>query len=61
MGAPDIAQTLHFLEFGLKINGEVWVKVMDENMVPNRAALIEPELKFLLLLDNAPAHLQAGL
>ena len=34
---------------------------MDEYMVPSRAALIEPELKFLLLLDNAPAHLQGWL
>ena len=37
--------TLHFVEPGLKINGEEWINVMDEYIVPNRpnsAALMEP-------------------
>ena len=42
MGALDIAPTLHFVEPGLKINGEEWTKVMDEYIVPNCAALMEP-------------------
>ena len=43
MGVLDIAPTLHFVELGLKINGEEWIKVMDEYIVPNCAALMEPE------------------
>ena len=32
MGALDIAPTLHFVE---QVNGEEWIKVMDEYLVPN--------------------------
>ena len=48
--------TLHFVEPGLKISSEEWIKVMDEYTVPNCAALIERVRKFLLILDNAPSH-----
>ena len=48
--------SLHFVEPGLKINGDEWIKVMDEYHVPNCAALMEPGRKFLLILDNAPSH-----
>ena len=41
MGALDIAPTLHFVGPGLKINGEEWVKVMDEYIAASCAALIE--------------------
>ena len=47
MGALDIALTLHFVEPGLKINSEEWIKVMDEYIVPNCAALMELGRKFL--------------
>ena len=56
MGALDMAPTLHFVEPGLKINGEEWIKVMDEYIVPNCAALLEPGREFFLLLDNAPSR-----
>ena len=56
MDALDIAPTLHFVEPGLKVNGEVWIKVMDENLTPNCNALMELEHKFFLLIDNAPSH-----
>ena len=56
MGACDIVPTLHFVEPGLKLNAEEWIKVMDEYIVPNCTALMEPGRKFLLILDNAPSH-----
>ena len=56
MGALDIPPGLHFVEPGLKINGEEWIKVMDEYIAPNCAALMEPRRKFYLILDNAPSH-----
>ena len=34
MGALDNAPTLQFVERGLKITGEEWIKVMDEYIVP---------------------------
>ena len=46
MGALDIAPTLHFVEPGLNINSEEWIKVMDEYMMPKCAALMEPGRKF---------------
>ena len=52
-GALDTAPTLHFVE---QVNGEEWIKVMDEYLVPNCAALLEPGREFLLLLDNAPSR-----
>ena len=55
-GALDIAPTLHFVEPGLKINGEEWIKGMEEHIAPNCAALMEPGREYLLLLDNAPSH-----
>ena len=45
MGALDIAPTLHFVELALKINGEEWVKAMDEHIVPSCAAFMEPGRK----------------
>ena len=33
MGACDIAPSLHFVELGLKLNAEEWIKVMDEYIV----------------------------
>ena len=56
MDAYDIAPTLHFVEPGLQVNAEEWIKVMDECMVPNCIVLMEPGRKFLLILDNAPSH-----
>ena len=56
MGARDIAPTLHFVEPGLKLNAEGWIKVMDEYIVPSCTELLEPRRKFLLILDNAPSH-----
>ena len=56
MGALDIAPTLHFVEPGLKINAEEWIKVMDEYIAPTCTALMEPVRKSLLILDNAPSH-----
>ena len=56
MGACDIAPSLHFVEPGLKRNAEEWIKVMDEHIVPNCTALMEPGRKFLLILDIAPSH-----
>ena len=56
MGALAIAPTLHFVEPGLKINGEEWIRVMDEYFVPNCAALLEPGREFSVLLDNAPSR-----
>ena len=35
MGAYDIAPTLHFVEPGLKLNAEEWIKEIEEYMVPN--------------------------
>ena len=61
MGACDIAPSLHFVEPGLKLNAEEWIKVMDEYIVPNCTALMELGRKFLLILDNAPSHASAGL
>ena len=58
IGALDIAPTLHFVE---QVNGEEWIKVMDEYLVPNCAALLEPGREFFLLLDNAPSRVQAGM
>ena len=40
----------------MKINGEEWIKVMDEYIVPNCAALMEPGRQFLLILDNAHSY-----
>ena len=56
MGAFDIAPTLHFVEPGLRLNAKEWIKVMDEYIVPNCTALMEPGRKFLLILDNALSH-----
>ena len=56
VGALDIAPTLHFVEPGLKINREEWIKVMDEYIVLNCGPLMERGRKFLLILDNAPSH-----
>ena len=56
MGACDIAPSLHFVEPGLKVNAEEWIKVMDEYIVPKCTALMEPGRKSLLILDNAPLH-----
>ena len=56
MGACNIAPSLHFVEPGLKLNAEEWIKVMDECIVPSCTALMEPGRKFLLILDNAPSH-----
>ena len=56
MGACDIALTLHFVELGLKLNAEEWIKVMDEYIVPKCTALMELGRKFSLILDNAPSH-----
>ena len=56
MGALDIALTLHLEEPGLNINGEEWIKVMDEYIVPHCVALMELGRKFSLILDNAPSH-----
>ena len=56
MDAFDIAPTFHFVEPGLKIIAGGWIKVMDEYIVPNCTALMEPGRKFLLILDNAPSH-----
>ena len=56
LGALDIALTLHFVEPGLKINSEEWIKVMNEYIAPNCAGLLEPGREFLLILDNAPSH-----
>ena len=61
MGALDIAPTLHFVEPGLKINGEEWIKVMDEYIAPNYAALTEPGKVFIALGQRAVARLQARL
>ena len=56
MGALDTAPTLHFVEPGLKISDEDWIKVVDECIALNCAVLMEPGRQFLLL-----ARLQAGL
>ena len=56
MDAFDIVPSLHFVAPGLTINSEEWIKVMDEYIVPNCTALMEPWRKFLLILDNAPSH-----
>ena len=56
MGALNIAPSLHFVEPDLKLNAEEWIKVMDEYISPNCAALMESGRKFLLILDNAPSH-----
>ena len=56
ISALDIAPTLHFVEPGLKINVEEWIKVTDEYIAPNRAALMEPGRTLVLLLDSAPSH-----
>ena len=56
MGTCDTAPSLHFVEPGLKLNAEEWIKVMDEYTVPNCTALMEPGRKFSLILDNAPSH-----
>ena len=50
MGALDIAPTLHFVEPGLKINGEECIKEMDEISAPT--APMELGHKFLLLLST---------
>ena len=42
MGALDIAPTLYFVEPGLKLNAEELIKAMDECIVPNCTALLEP-------------------
>ena len=41
MGALDVALTFHFVEAGLEIIGEEGIKVMDEYIAPNCAALME--------------------
>ena len=46
MGALDIAPTLHFVEPCLKTSSEEWIKVMDEYIVPNCAALTERGVSF---------------
>ena len=51
MGGLDTAATLHFVELGLKINGEKWITVMDEFTVPMR-----PPHAAWTLLDTAPSH-----
>ena len=62
MSALDIAPTLHFVEPGLKINAEEWIKVMDEYIVPNCTAPMEPGRKFFIALgQRAVARFQAGL
>ena len=48
MGALDIAPTLYLVEPDLNIQGEEWMKVMDEPVCP--IALRS------WLLDNAPSH-----
>ena len=35
MSALNIAPMLHFVEPGLTISGEEWIKVMDEYIAPN--------------------------
>ena len=59
MIALDIAPTLHFVESGLKINGEEWTEVMDEYIVPNSAALLGES--FIDPGQRAVARFQAGL
>ena len=54
--ACDIAPSLHFVEPGLELNAEEWIKVKTSTFVPNCTALMEPGRKFLLILDNAPSH-----
>ena len=61
MGACDIAPSLHFVEPRLKINGEEWIKVMDEYIVPNCTALMEPGHIFLDPGQLAVARQQACL
>ena len=55
MGPLDIAPTLHFVEIGPNINGEEWIKVMDEYTVPNIAALWELFF-FKKNMGIAPSH-----
>ena len=52
----DIAPSLHFVEPGLELNAEEWIKVRTSTFVPNCTAFVEPGRKFLLILDNAPSH-----
>ena len=61
MGAYDIAPTLHFVEPGLQLNAEEWIKSMEEYMVPNCTALMEPGRKFFIDLGRDVAREQAGL
>ena len=56
MGALDSAPTSHFVEPGLKVNGEKWIKVMEAHSVPRCTGLMEPGRNFLLILDNAPSR-----
>ena len=46
VGALGIAPTLHFVELGLKISGEEWIKVMDEYIASKCTALVEPGRSF---------------
>ena len=41
MDVLDFAQTLHFVEYGLKFNSEEWIKVMDECSASNCEVLME--------------------
>ena len=53
MGARDIAPKLHFVELGVKINGDEWLKVMDENIVPNGAwawLALPPKAEFVTVI-----------
>ena len=56
IGALDIPPTLHFVDHGLKINGEEWTKVMDEFLCPIARPSWSLGVSFLLILDNAPSH-----
>ena len=61
--ALAIAPTLHFVEPGLKINGEEWIKVMDEHTPPTCAALMHGACAkiFIALGQRDVARVQAGL
>ena len=52
MSALNIAPMLHFVEPGLTISGEEWIKVMDEYIAPKCTALMEPGRKFFAALDS---------
>ena len=56
VSGPDFAPTLHFVELGLKLISEEWIKVMDKYIVPNSAAVIKLGRKSFLILDSSPSH-----